>query len=85
MGKKKWDYSVSTNTLWASFDYGQVKAKNYAKALEKAKKKLNNDFDKVNDVLTSADVTKGFSVGFDESQIVLTEVLKKSVKKKKNG
>lgn len=71
---KTWEYSVSTPTIWTSFDCGQVEAKSYEEAMEKAIAKLNYDFRKVNDILGSCDPTIGFTVEFDESQVEVNEI-----------
>lgn len=63
------EYSVSTATIWTSFDYGTVEANSIEEAKEKAIEKLKYDFSKVNDVLASADVTQGYSVEFDENSV----------------
>ena len=70
---KTWEYSVSTQTLWTSFDYGEVEAKTREEALEKAIAKLNYDFKKVNEILNSCDPTIGFEVAFNSSEVVVTE------------
>lgn len=71
---KKWSYSVSTDTLWTSFDYGEVEATSYEEALEKAKAKLTYDFKKVNEILGSCDPTMGFNINFNDRQIQIEEV-----------
>ncbi len=74
---KKWDYTVSTNTIWTSFDYGQVEAETRAEAFKKAVAQLNYDFKKANEILGSCDPTLGFTISFDESQVEITEVLER--------
>ena len=71
---KTYSYSVSTNTIWASFDFGEVEAENREQALEKAIEQLNYDFDKVNTVLNSADVTSGFTVSFNKGDVCIKEL-----------
>jgi hypothetical protein len=71
--KKIWEYKLSTNTIWLSFDYGQVTANSEEEAIEKATIELKYHLQKVNDVLQSADVTKGFSIEMDFSQLEVTE------------
>jgi hypothetical protein len=72
---KKFEYSVSTSTLWASFDIGQVEAENIELARVKALEKLKYDFEKVNHVLRSADVTKDFSIHFNANDIKINEII----------
>ena len=71
---KKWEYSLTTNTIWTSFDHGTVRAKTKEEARELAINKIKYDLDKVNDVLKQADVTRGFSVDMDFTQLELKEV-----------
>ncbi len=68
---KKYRYTVSTNTIWASFDNGELFAEDEADALEKAKTQLKYGFDKVNSVLNSADVTEGFKIEFDINSVTV--------------
>jgi hypothetical protein len=70
----KWNYSVSTNTIWTSFDYGIVEANTKEEAKQKALKQLRYDFEKANTVLAQADVTQGFQLSFNESQIEISIV-----------
>lgn len=70
----KWEYSISTNTIWASFDHGQVEAPTEAKALELAKLEVKYAFDKANSAFNHCDNTLGFRLEFDETQIELTKV-----------
>lgn len=71
---KKWEYSLTTNTIWTSFDHGHVRAKTIDEARELAINKIKYDLDKVNDVLKQADVTRGFRVDMDFTQLELKEV-----------
>jgi len=66
---KTYNYSVSTSTIWASFDFGEVVAESIDAARELAIAKLKYDFQKVNEVLASADVTQGMSISFNESDV----------------
>lgn len=70
---KKFRYSVSTNTIWTSFDYGEVEAENMEKARQKALEQLAYNFQKANDVLDHAEITQGFKVDFDKTQIQIEE------------
>lgn len=62
-------YSLPTTAIKTTFDYGIVEASNEQEAFEKAKEQLKYDFDKVNEVLNSADVTLGFELGFDVNAV----------------
>lgn len=64
-----WDYSLSTNTIWTSFDYGQVEADTYEQACELALKKLKYDVEKANTVFKHCDITDGFSIEMDYEQL----------------
>jgi hypothetical protein len=81
---KKWNYNVTTSTIWASFDFGTVEAETYEEALEKAKVQLAYDFKKVNEILDSCDPTIGFTVSYNESQIEVDEI-REEVKRHKIG
>jgi hypothetical protein len=65
----KWNYNCSTHTIWTSFDYGDVEAETREEAIEKAKEKITNDLSKVNNALENCDITKGYKVEMDLSQI----------------
>lgn len=67
---KKYQYSVSTNTIWTSFDFGEVEADNYEDARTLAIEKLKADFRKANDALA----TIGLDVQFAEDQVEVTEI-----------
>ncbi len=71
MKKKLWNYSVSTNTVWTSFDYGQVEADTWEEAFKLAEKELKLQFDIANEALESV----GLSIDFDASQIEIDEVI----------
>lgn len=66
-----WNYSLTTNTIWLSFDYGQVIANSIDEAREKAIKQLRYDLDKVNHVLASADTTLSFKIEVDFTQLTV--------------
>lgn len=68
-GIKVWQYTVSTNTIWTSFDYGEVLAKTKEEAVKKAIEELRHNFDKVNLVLGVSNNTKGLSINFAEDQV----------------
>jgi len=70
---KTWEWSCSTNTIWTSFDHGEVQAETKAEALGLAIKQLRYDIKKVNQVLNSADVTSGFEIEFDFHNIEIKE------------
>lgn len=64
-----WDYNLSTNTIWTSFDCGQVEADTYEEARTKALKQLQYDLDKANTVFKHSDITQGFSIEMDFTQL----------------
>ena len=67
---KKFNYTISTNTIWTSFDYGQVEAVDYDNAKLLATEKVKKDFDLANEALKSI----GFYIECDLSQIELKEI-----------
>lgn len=71
---KKWEYSLTTNTIWTSFDHGTVRAKTIEEAMVLATNEIKYNLDKVNHVLASADVTRGFKVDMDFTQLELKEI-----------
>ena len=73
---KKYTYSCTTNTIWCSFDYGEVEANSLEEARAKALEKIKYDLQKVNDVLNSADVTAGFKIEMDLSRLEVTLIKK---------
>jgi hypothetical protein len=64
-----WDYSLSTSTIWTSFDYGQVEADTYEEAHALALKQLKYDVSKANDVFNHCEITEGFSIEMDYDQL----------------
>lgn len=66
---KRWSYSVSTNVMWCSFDYGEVIAKNYEDAKKFAKIKLDEEFKKANELLGNFG-----SINYSEDEITIEEV-----------
>jgi hypothetical protein len=67
-----YQYSVSSNSIWASFDYGTIEANSPEEAREKAIAELKYNFQKANDALAHSDNTKGFSVSFLEGEVKVT-------------
>lgn len=64
-----WEYNMNANTIWTSFDYGEVEADTFEEAYELALKELTYNFNKANEVLKTADVTISFTVEFADDQI----------------
>ena len=71
---KKWRYSVSSNSIWASWDYGEVEAETYEEARKKAIQKLTQDFEKVNIILAIGGGTEGFSIDCDFHGVEVEEI-----------
>ena len=71
---KNYEYSLSTNTIWTSFDYGNVKANDKEEATLKAIEELKYNLEKCNAALQFSDNTAHFSINMDFSQIEITEI-----------
>ena len=69
----KYTYTVSTTTIWTSFDYGDVEADSREEAREKAELELKVNFRIANDALTLNPLTVGMNIDFDPSQIQIEE------------
>ena len=69
---KKWYYTISTNRIRTSFDYGTVEAEDYNEALQKACAELNENFRIANKALEDADTS--FSISYDARDIEIEEV-----------
>lgn len=65
-----WEYSLSANTMWCSFDSGTVWAPSKEEAILIAKDRLDSDFAEVNSVLNS-ELEWDASFGVDLSEIVV--------------
>jgi hypothetical protein len=70
----KWKYMLTTPTIWASFDFGEVEADTEAQAIAKALTELKTNLDKVNGVLDSSETTRGFTVSMDFSQLEIAKI-----------
>lgn len=68
---KRFAYSVSTNTIWTSFDYGTVLAHDAEEAKGKAKKLVSQALDKCNKQLKRL----GMTIEIDLDQLVITPIL----------
>jgi hypothetical protein len=73
---KKWEYRITTSTIWTSFDNGVVYADSREEALEMAKKEITYNLKKANEILNSCDPPIGFKIEMDLSQIELKEKTK---------
>jgi|DEB0MinimDraft_12_1074336.scaffolds.fasta_scaffold00751_2 hypothetical protein len=72
---KYWKYSLTTNTVWTSFDYGEVIANTYEEALVLAEAKLKSHLDAANAALEANPETKGMDIGmyFDNITVELNK------------
>jgi hypothetical protein len=66
---KKWEWSISTESLWANFDNGVVEAHSYDEAMVKANAILTEKLNEVNDLLGGK-----YTVYANGSNITLTEI-----------
>lgn len=64
-----WNYKLTTNTIWLSFDYGKVVANTMEEAIEKATIQLKYDLFKANEALSYNDETNGFTIDLDFTQL----------------
>ena len=71
---KAYRYSCTSNSIWASFDAGEVMAEDYFDAKAKANAELKEAFEKVNLALAHCNNTLGFTVDFDGSNTVVEEI-----------
>jgi hypothetical protein len=71
---KAYRYSCTSNSIWASFDGGEVFAIDYHEAKAKANAELKEAFEKVNLALAHCDNTLGFTVEFDGENTVVEEI-----------
>jgi len=70
--KSFYDYSVSSESIWASFDHGTVEAYDIDEAKELALIELNEAFEKVTLALNYAGNTLGFTIEFSKDNIQVT-------------
>jgi hypothetical protein len=68
-----YEYRLSTNTIWLSFDYGEVQAKNQTQATHLALEKLKADLQKANDLFMTNEATQGFEICMDFSDLVVVK------------
>lgn len=71
---KKWEYRLSTETIWTSFDCGKVEANTYEEAREKAFIELKYNLEKANESLNNCDNTQGFIIEMDFTQLLIIEI-----------
>lgn len=67
----KWSYTLTTETIWTSFDNGEVEAPTREEAEVKAIKEIKEALDNANKAFKSWDVTDGFEINMDFTQIEL--------------
>jgi len=66
-----YSYSVSTNVIWTSFDFGEVMAESLQEARRLAIEELQYRFSKANDALAHCDSTSGYVLSFNEDDVVV--------------
>ena len=64
-----WEYTVSTNTIWTSFDFGEVEADTLGEAIQKAKDEVKSKLDKVNIAISQCDITYGMTIDINLDNI----------------
>lgn len=69
----EYDYSCTSENIYASFDYGTVLASNIKEATRLAKKKILYDLKKCNDALEHCDITVGFKVEMNLDELKVTK------------
>jgi len=73
---KRWNYSITGNSQWISFDFGMVEAETSEKALQKAIRELDYNYGKANEALKHCDNTANWSLEYNEDSVEITEVKK---------
>ena len=71
---KAYRYSCTSNSIWASFDAGEVMAEDYFDAKAKANAELREACKRVNIALAHCENTLGFTIDFDGSNTVVEEI-----------
>jgi hypothetical protein len=72
--KRKYSYTISTELIWTSFDYGTVDADNIEEARGLAIEELRYNFDKANDAFKHCDVTEHFRIQFNDKAVQVEEL-----------
>lgn len=72
---KTFRYKITTNTIWTSFDYGEVQAENRDDAERIAIERLTEDLELVNQKLSQFATTKHMVINMDLDQIEIEEVI----------
>jgi len=72
--KSKYQYKLTSNTIWTSFDNGFVYADNIEEAIKLAEKELHFNFTKANEIWSKNTDTERFKIEIDLSQLEVTEV-----------
>ena len=70
---KKYEYFLPSYAMWTSFDYGTVEANSLEEARKKAIEEVKYKLSKVNEVLNTADVTQGYKIEMDLSNLEVIE------------
>lgn len=71
---KKFRYSLSTNTIWTSFDFGEVEAENVDGALVKAEAELRYNIGLANAALIAKPETRNWSIEMNYDNIEIEEI-----------
>jgi hypothetical protein len=72
--RKKFQYHLTTNTIWTSFDNGFVYADNIEEARKLAEKEIAYNCKKANELWGSYSETEKFKIEMDLSQLIITEI-----------
>jgi hypothetical protein len=65
---KTYNYSLTTNTIWTSFDFGQVQANNAEEARILAEKEIKQKLDEANKELSKLNI----SISMDFTQLEIS-------------
>jgi uncharacterized protein YbaA (DUF1428 family) len=67
------NWTISTNSIWTSYDCGEVTAANQGEALDKIKAELKEKNDLVNEVLVKDPRTKNLQIEMDFDNIRIVD------------
>lgn len=71
---KKYEYFLPTYVIGVNFTFGKVEANSLEEAKQKAKEEIGYKLNKVNEVLNTADVTQGYKIKMDLTNLEIIEL-----------